>query len=631
MNVKQRFMIRVRWILHRWRVGLVCRDLHPTHYCLLPIPFLLALATAAAGCSPRTPAAGPGTPKAGNVVAPPPVEFPLIEVSADWGIDFVHNPGPPSFFFPGIVGSGVALLDYDQDGRLDVFLRNGTSGPPHAAGQPDSPPTPSRLYHQEADGKFTDVTEAAGLTAVSYGMGVAVGDVNNDGYPDIYAVNFLGDRLYLNQRDGKFVDVTTSAGIDNDEWGSSATFFDFDRDGRLDIFVVNYVDYSRPKPCSLSNGREDFCNPAEFLPSRGRLYRNVTAIEAAQTDPSAVRFEDVTAPSGIGSQRGPSLGVRAGDFNEDGWPDIFVANDGRADFMWINQQDGRFRELGIPLGAAYNSLGRPTASMGIAEGDVDRDGHFDLIVTNLRGESNTLFHKSQAVFDDVTAAAGLKPASFPHTGFGIAFADADHDGNLDLVVANGHVYQAIDRPVVRPTSASAGDPAAARQFWAAYGDTKQLLLGNRTGQFRDVSPQTGAFAQRPDVSRGLAVGDMDGDGDLDFVFSNIAGRAQVFRNDLPKRGHWLMLRVVDPGHGGRDAIGAVVHVQAGTERWMRRVQPGSSYQSSDDPRIHFGLGEGDHIDAITVHWPDGSLEPERFDGGEVDTVRTIRRGTGHQD
>ncbi len=592
------------------------------------------VAIGSAAFSSCTPAPSPdrhGSEKAeqpDNV--PQKVEFPLMDVTREWGIDFVHDPGPPSFFFPAIVGSGVALLDYDQDGRVDIYFRNGTGGHPHPLARPDGPRATSRLFHQESDGRFVDVTEQSGLGDRGYGMGVAVGDINNDGYPDVYAVNFGGDRLYLNQRDGTFLDVTASSGVGNTEWGSSATFIDFDRDGRLDLFVTNYVDYSRPRSCTLANGREDFCNPSNFLPTRDKLYHNVTNIEAAKTDAAAVRFEDVSTASGIAAQPGPGLGIRAGDFNEDGWPDVFVANDGRADFMWINQQNGKFRELAVPIGVGYNSLGRPTASMGIAEGDIDGDGDFDLIVTNLRAESNTLFRKSSASYEDVTAAAGLKPASYPHTGFGIALADMDHDGSLDMVVANGHVYQAIDRPVVRPPAPNSAGPAAVRQFWQAYADTKQLLLGDGTGRFEDVSLKTGEFAKQSEVSRGLAVGDIDGDGDLDLVFTNIAGAARVVRNCLKKKGHWLVLRVVDPACGGRDAYGALVEVQAGQNKWIRRVQPGSSFQSSDDPRVHFGLGDTEHIDSITVRWPDGSMDPERFEGGEINGVRSLRRGEGRK-
>jgi hypothetical protein len=584
-------------------------------------------ALAFSSCTGERPEDRRASGKAEQAAPQAPIDYPLTDVTKAWGIDFEHNPGPPSFFFPAIVGSGVALLDYDQDGRLDIFFRNGTSGPPHPAARSDWSPTPSRLYHQEADGTFVDVTESSGLGDTGYGMGVAVGDVNNDGYPDVYVVNYGGDRLYMNQRDGTFLDVTQSSGINKSEWGSSATFFDFDRDGRLDLFVTNYVDYSRPKACTLANGREDFCNPAEFLPTRHYLYRNVTDMAVAKANPALVRFEDVSVPSGIASQVGPGLGVRAGDFNEDGWPDIFVANDGRADFMWINQQNGKFREMAIPLGVAYNSLGRPTASMGVAEGDVDRDGHFDLIVTNLKGESNTLFRNLKSSFEDITASAGLKPSSFPHTGFGVAFADLDHDGSLDLVLANGHVYQPIDRPIVLPGTKGASVPNA-KQFWHAYADTKVLLLGDGTGRFQDVSTRTGSFGQQMEVSRGLAVGDLDGDGDLDLVITSIADPARVFRNDLKKAGHWLIVQVVEPECGNRDAYGAVVLVEADDSKWVRRIQPGSSYQSSDDPRAHFGLGTIDHIDSITVTWPDGSLASEKFAGGPVDVVRSLRRGEG---
>ncbi len=545
----------------------------------------------------------------------------LYDITNQIGIDFIHEPGGPSFFLPETVGSGLAMLDYDGDGLLDLALRSGTAAAPH----PDATSTSSartRLFRQVSPSRFVDVTDLTGLGDRSYGMGIAVGDINNDGYADVYTVNFGPDRLYLNQRNGSFADITESAGIDDSAWGSSACLVDIDRDGRLDLFVAHYLDYSIPRVCTLSNGRVDYCNPMEYAGTPDRLYRNVT------NSAGAVRFEDVSVASGIAAHAGPGLGVRACDANDDGWPDIFVANDGQASFLWINQRDGSFREAAVPLGVAYNATGAVLAGMGVAEGDVDGDGAFDIVVTNIRAGGHALYRRNGGSFDEIGGRTGLASATYAHTGFGVALADLDHDGHLDMITANGHVYQSLDRPSVLPPPAGRPDSARAQQFRQAYNDRCQLLIGDGTGRLTDVSPTTGSFGSQPQVSRGLAAGDLDGDGDIDLALTNVAGPARVYRNDFVKRGNWLVVRAVDPMLGGRDAYGAVVSVWADGRRWIRRVQPGSSYQSSDDPQLHFGLGLAAQIDHIDVQWPHGPLDIERFEGGEANVHRLLQRGQG---
>lgn len=558
--------------------------------------------------------------------SPTTLDCQLTDVTAPWGIRFVHDPGPPTLFFPEIVASGLAVLDFDRDGLLDIYFRSATSAAPHPAAQADSPRSTSRLFRQIAVGRFEDVTEKAGLGDGGYGMGVAVGDVNNDGYVDVYNANFGGGRLFLNRRDGTFVDVTESAGTTHREWGSSAAFVDVDRDGRLDLFVTNYVDYSRPKSCSLTNGRVDYCAPREFPGTHDNLYHNVTDVQSARDDPSAVRFQDITAKSGIATVSGPGLGVRPCDVNDDGWPDLYVANDGSANFLWINQRDGTFQERGVPMGVAYNTVGTAAASMGIAEGDIDGDHAPDLVVTNLRAEASNLFRRANSGYDDVAGNTGIQRASYPHTGFGISMADVDHDGDLDIAVANGHVYQPIDRPILPAPGRASAQMIA--QFWRRYADSNQLLLNDGRGQFEEASQRTGDFAREMEPTRSLATGDLDGDGDLDFVINSTASPGRVYRNDVQKHGHWLMLRVLDPTHGGRDAYGARVTVFAGSRRWTGVVQPASSYQTSDDSGVHFGLGAVTQIERIEVRWPDGDFEPEVFRSVTADQKRTLQRQTG---
>jgi hypothetical protein len=527
------------------------------------------------------------------------------DVTDEVGLDFVHDAGPTgAYFLPQIVGSGAALFDYDNDGRLDVYLVQN--------GGPGSRST-NRLFHQGPDGRFTDVSKGSGLDIAGYGMGVAVGDVNNDGRPDVLVTQYGGARLFLNQGDGTFREVTREAGLDNLLWSTSAAFVDYDRDGWLDLVVVNYVDYDPARPCATAGGQRDFCAPNQFVGTVTKLYHNLGRGTGGQA--CGVRFEDVTLKSGLGRVAGPGLGVLCADFDGDGWPDIFVANDGQPNRLWINRHDGTFTEEAQARGVARNAVGQAQANMGVALADVDGDGLGDLFVTHLTDETNTLWQQGpRGLFRDRTAASGLAATASRGTGFGTVLADFDQDGAVDVAVANGRVYRS--QPVAE---------ALLGPFWCRYGERSRLFAGNGHGHFRDVSEANAPFCGTPAVARGLACGDVDGDGALDLLVTAVAGRARLYRNVAPRRGHWLLVRAVDPALR-RDAYGAEVRVTAGRRRWLAWVCPGSSYLCSDDPRAHFGLGPADRVDRIDVSWPDGVKET--FPGGPADQCLVLRKGDG---
>jgi hypothetical protein len=561
------------------------------------LTILVLVGAAAPGCRPTPPPADPEMP-------------PWFEdVSAKVGLDFVHDPGPPPgdrHFLPQIIGSGAALFDYDNDGRLDVYLVQNAG--------PDSPAR-NRLFHQEADGRFTDVSKRSGLDVAGYGMGVAVGDVDNDGYPDVLLTEYGRIRLFHNNGDGTFTDVTKQAGLDNPQWATSACFLDYDRDGWLDLAVTNYVDYDPTKECTVGGGRPDYCHPHSFSGSVTRLFHNRGRSSATRT----VRFEDVTLASGLAGLPGPGLGIVAADFDGDGWPDLLVANDAQPNRLWINRHDGTFRDEAAQRGLAYNGLGLPLGNMGIALGDVDGGGRFAVFITHLTEETNTLWtQEPRGLFRDRTAEAGLAGSRWRGTGFGTVLGDFDNDGALDLAVVNGRVSR-VKVAVDAATAAELG-PA-----WAPYAERNQLFAGDGKGHFRDVSPGQPAFCGPAAVARGLAVGDVDNDGGLDLLVTTVGGPARLYRNVAPGRGHWLIVRAFDPALK-RDAYGAEVIIEAGGRRRHAWVNPGSSYLCSNDPRAHFGLGSADRVDAIEVRWPDGSAE--RFPGQSADHVVVLRRGQG---
>jgi hypothetical protein len=525
-------------------------------------------------------------------------------VTEQYGLDFVHDAGPTgTYFFPQIMGSGAAFFR-DGQGRLNLYLvQNG--GPTGKT---------NRLFRQGPDGRFADVSAGSGLDVAGYGMGVAVGDVNNDGHPDVLVTEYGRLRLFLGNGDGTFRDVSREAGLDSPLWATSAAFVDYDRDGWLDLVVADYVDYDRSRRCVGLDGKPDYCHPAQFEGTTARLYHNL----GARSGPGrGVHFEDVTLKSGLAHKRGRGLGVACADFNGDGWPDILVANDSEANHLWVNQHDGTFVEEAVRRGLAYNGLGQPQANMGIALGDVDGDGLSDVLITHLADETHTLWRQGpRGIFHDRTAAGGLAATRWRGTGFGTALVDFDHDGHLDLAVVNGNVRKA-----------PAGGDDRLGPYWAPYAEHNQLFAGDGTGRLLDRSADDPALCGLAGVARGLALADIDGDGALDLLVTQVAGKARLYRNVAPKRGHWLIVRATDPALH-RDAYGAEVRVQAAGRQFVGWVNPGQSYLCSHDPRAHFGLGGADRVDALEVLWPDGRRE--RYPSGPADRVIELRRGGGHE-
>ena len=556
--------------------------------------FALAVCLGAAGC--------------GKHSASPPLESALAESQPPWfadataelGLDFTHDPGPinDDYFMPQINGSGAALFDSDNDGRLDIYLLQG--------GGPKSTST-NVLFRQLPDGRFQNISQGSGLDINGYNTGVAVGDVNNDGWLDVLVTQYLGVKFFLNRGAGVFTDATEQADLKNPAWGTSASFVDYDRDGWLDLVIVNYLALDESRRCTARGGMRDYCVPSQFPGTATRLCRNRGCDEAG----TWLGYEDRTEAAGIGKNLSLGLGVVCADFNGDGWPDAFIANDAKANHLWINQRDGTFREEAAARGVAYNARGEAQSNMGVAYGDVDGDGLSDLFVTHFFNEHHALWKQEpRGMFQEHAISAGLTRSLWHGTGWGTVIADFDQDGDLDLALANG---LAIRR----------GAPS--EPFWNDYLERNQVFSNDGAGHFRDLSNDNPALCGQPNVGRGMCMGDIDGDGGLDLLVTQIGGPARILRNVAPKRGHWLLVRAFDPALH-RDAIGAEVRLKAGTRRWQSLIQPGQSFQCSNELRAHFGLSDVERIEFIEILWPDGRLE--RFPCPTVDCVVEVQRGKG---
>ena len=548
-------------------------------------------------------ASGPGQ-QAGD----PATDEVYRDATRDAGIDFGHFNGMSGErYLCEMMGPGGAMFDYDNDGDLDLYLVQGRMlGPGKTLSDavfppPGSKPLIDRLYRNdlqkdEAGGRrlrFTDVTEESGIRSPGYGMGVATGDFDNDGWTDLYVTNFGPNQMFRNNGNGTFTDVTAATGTNDPRWSVSAAFLDYDRDGWLDLYVGNYVDFSfsNHKRCfsfSDAGGGSalEYCDPSQYQPLPESLFRN-------RGDGT---FEDVSRKAGIARESNGALGVSTADFNGDGWIDIYVANDKRPNHLWINKKDGSFRNEALLAGCAVSGEGFSESSMGVDAGDPDNDGDEDLFMTHMSlNEKNTLYvNQGKASFKDASYPSGLALPSIPFTGFGTAFLDYDNDGRLDLLAVNGHVKNV-------EALARAGDPYPLHQ-------TNQLFRNLGQGRFQEVTQSAGTVFDLSEVSRGAAFGDVDNDGDTDVLVLNNSGRARLLINQAGSDSHWVGLRLVGRP-SGRDLLGSRVAVVLSEGRTLwRRVRSDGSYASANDPRVLVGLGEATRIEAVRAYWPDGRAE-----------------------
>jgi enediyne biosynthesis protein E4 len=540
----------------------------------------------------------PGLSRLARAV-PAPV-YPFEEVPAALsGISWVHTNGKsPEKYLPETTGPGCAFLDYDGDGWMDIYFVN--------SGKCDfynpNPPLRNALYRNNRDGTFTDVTEKAGVAAGGYGQGVAVGDYDGDGFPDLYVTQYGRSILYHNNGDGTFTDVTENAGVAAPGWSSSAVWFDYDNDGRLDLFVCRFVDFDKSKhlPCEADN-KPGYCIPRLYKPMPSWLFHN-------NGDGT---FTDVSKSSGIGRYPGKAWGAVATDINNDGRLDLFVANDTTANFLFVNRGGGRFEEIGAPAGVAYSEAGRPRSGMGVDSADFNQDGWMDLFVANIDHEMYSLYQNNHdETFDDQAGTAGIASATRLMSGWGLKFLDYDNDGNLDLFLSNGNPDDLIQ---VYHKDVEYQEP---------------LLLFHGTGKgFENVSSQSGPVFTRNFSARGLAVGDFDNDGGVDVLISMNGGAPLLLRNNVGKLNHWLGLTLVGT-KSNRDAVGARVIYQASDLKRSRMKTGGGSFLSSHDPRLVLGIGPRTKIDLLEVTWPKPSGAVERFMDVPIDRYITIVEGQG---
>jgi enediyne biosynthesis protein E4 len=506
--------------------------------------------------------------------------FRFADVTSQAGIQFQHNSGAyGGKLLPETLGSGCAFLDYDRDGWQDILLINGMDWPGHKKRR-----STLRLYHNNGNGTFTDVTSRAGLDVELYGMGVAVGDYNNDGFPDILVTCVGQSRLFRNTGKGTFIDVTNASGLGKREgFSTSAVWVDYDRDGLLDLFVCNYVKWSPEHDvfCSLDGKHKSYCTPEAYRGQTCWLFRNR----------GNGTFEDVTAASGIFDSSSKSLGVALLDDDQDGWPDLLVANDTQPNKLYRNQRNGKFKDVAVEAGLAFSNEGKARAGMGVDAADFENSGLPGVAITNFDNEMVGLYRPSGKGFEDIAAQSGVGPATKNSLGFGCAFLDANLDGWLDFAVSNGHIDE-----TVRNIRGNVG-----------YAQPPQLFLNLGKASFRDIGAEVGGGFEQPKVGRGLAYADFDRDGDVDLLLTTNNGPAYLYRNDQLSGNRSIRFRLAGT-KSNRDAIGAKVRVFAGGSTQLRMVKGGSSYLSQSELPVTFGLEKRDRIERVVIDWPSGRVE-----------------------
>ncbi len=526
----------------------------------------------------------------------------FADVAKRAGISFEHNNAATrEKYLIETMGAGCGWIDFDQNGLLDLYLVNGAATrlytPPH--------PLRSALYRNNGDGTFTDVTDKAGVGAENlFGMGVAVGDYDNDGYPDLLVLGYGRCILYRNNGDGTFADVTARAGVANvGRWGSSAAWFDYDNDGWLDLVIANYVDWSPDRNfyCGTQGaGLRSYCHPDDYHGQPPTLYHN-------NGDGT---FTDVSKASGLGLKPANGLGVVTFDYDNDGWQDIFIANDSMPNSLFRNNRDGTFREIAYEAGVAVSSDGATEAGMGVDAADATGDAHMDIIVTHLDLQLARLYQNmGDGTFDDATFRSKIAYDTFHVSGFGTRFMDYDNDGRVDVFMANGHVLDNVER--YHPGT--------------HYAEAKLMFRNLGKGIFQNVSSQLGPDFLLPCVSRGASVGDFDNDGNLDILVNNNGGPAQLLRNDGGNTNRWLKILLIGT-RSNRDGVGARVRLEAGALHLYDQRKGGMSYQSAQDPRLHFGLADQSIVDRIEIVWPSGAVT--RLTGVASDQIIAVKEGIG---
>jgi hypothetical protein len=525
-------------------------------------------------------------------------EVRFVDITSQAGITFSHVASPDKRYIVESMSGGVALFDYDNDGYLDIYLVNSLTVDMVKSGKK----TRSALYHNNGDGTFTDVTDKAGVGDVGWGMGVAVGDYNNDGFDDLFVTCLGQNHLFKNNGNGTFTDVTQAAGVGESRWSTGAAFVDYDNDGNLDLFVSNYVDFDVNHLPEFGKGRTCQykgvpvqCGPRGLAGAGDKLFHN-------NGDGT---FTEVSKKAGVSDPNGfYGMGVICSDFDEDGFVDIYVANDSTPCFLYHNNGDGTFKDIGFTSGTAVNENGSEQGSMGVAIGDYDHDGRLDIFKTNFADEYNTLYHNDgHNSFSDVSYTAGVAAVSLPYVGWGTKFFDYDNDGWVDLFVANGHVYPQIPN----------------------YRQRKLLHHNNRNGTFSEAAAQAGPALMEERVSRGVAFGDIDNDGDVDIVIGDLDGPPQLLRNDGGNANNAVLIKTIGV-KSNRDGIGARVKIVAGDLTQKDEVRSGGSYLSQSDLRLHFGLEKRTKIDLIEVRWPSGAVD--KITGAAANRILTIKEGQG---